>query len=449
MSDSTARNLLFCITLIILGGCAPPDTTDGTSLLGAPIKNTPGVNLNSNFTTVIYNGSIRLDWSTNNVGSCIASGDWSGARGTTGSEIIGTLVADSTFVLTCTGDDGDASDTAIISVGAIASPTVTLSAIPSSIAMNGSSTLRWSSTNATSCTASVDWSGARNPSGFANQNNLTSDKTYTLICSGPGGSASDSASVSVAATPTTPTLNISASPSQVAYNGSTTLSWSTVGVDTCNASGSWTGNRNTSGSTSNSNLTASQTYTLTCNGAGGTVTDSATVTVAAQSPTLTFSASPTSVSQNGSTTLNWSTTDATGCTASGDWSGSKGGSGSEMINSMLIDSQFTLDCSGAGGTVNDTVNVAVVLSNNGTALLSWVPPTENTDGSTLTDLAGYKVYYGTSSGSYGAPITINDPGLSSYMVENLGISDWFFVMKAFNSSGMESSYSTEISKTIN
>ncbi len=116
---------------------------------------------------------------------------------------------------------------------------------------------------------------------------------------------------------------------------------------------------------------------------------------------------------------------------------------------MMIDSQFTLDCSGAGGTVNDTVNVAVVLSNNGTALLSWVPPTENTDGSTLTDLAGYKVYYGTSSGSYGAPITINDPGLSSYMVENLGISDWFFVMTSFNSSGIESSYTTEISKTIN
>ena len=390
-----------------------------------------------------------MDWSTNNVGSCIASGDWSGTRSTTGSEIIGSLTADSTFVLTCTGDDGDASDTAIISVDAITSPTVTLSAIPSSIAMNGSSTLSWSSTDATSCTASVDWSGARNPSGSANQNNLTSDKTYTLTCSGPGGSASDSASVSVAATPTTPTLNISASPSQVAYNGSTTLSWSTVGVDTCNASGSWTGNKNTSGSTSNSNLTANQTYTLTCIGAGGTVTDSATVTVAAQSPTLTFSAAPTSVSQNGSTTLNWSTTDATGCTASGDWSGSKGGSGSETINSMIIDSQFTLDCSGAGGTVNDTVNVAVVLSNNGTALLSWVPPTENTDGSTLTDLAGYKVYYGTSSGSYGAPITINDPGLSSYMVENLGISDWFFVMTSFNSSGIESSFSTEISKTIN
>jgi len=166
-------------------------------------------------------------------------------------------------------------------------------------------------------------------------------------------------------------------------------------------------------------------------------------------PTVSLSANPTNVVTNGSTTLDWSSTNTTDCTASGDWTGGKGVSGSEIINSLTIDSQFTLDCNGASGTVNDTVNVAVVLSGNGTALLSWMPPTENTDGSTLTDLAGYKVYYGIFSGSYGAPITINDPGLSSYMVENLGISDWFFVITSFNSSGVESSYSNETSKTIN
>jgi hypothetical protein len=246
-----------------------------------------------------------------------------------------------------------------------------------------------------------------------------------------------------------PTISLSANPTTLTMNGSTTINWSSKHASDCTASGDWSGSKATSGIQTISALTTNSSFNLSCSGPGGNVSDSVSVTVAAPLPTLSFSASPSTVSQNGSTTLDWSSTDATGCTASGDWSGSKGGSGAETINSMIIDSQFTLDCSGAGGTVNDTVNVAVVLSNNGTALLSWVPPTENTDGSTLTDLAGYKVYYGTSSGSYGAPITINDPGLSSYMVENLGISDWFFVMTAFKSSGIESSYSNEVSKTIN
>jgi hypothetical protein len=115
----------------------------------------------------------------------------------------------------------------------------------------------------------------------------------------------------------------------------------------------------------------------------------------------------------------------------------------------MIDRQFTLTCSGAAGSVNSTVNVTVVLNNNGTALLSWTPPTENTDGSPLTDLAGYKIRYGNSPGSYNDTITINNPGLTSYLIENLASSDWYFVMTSFNSSGVESSYSTEVSKTIN
>ena len=101
------------------------------------------------------------------------------------------------------------------------------------------------------------------------------------------------------------------------------------------------------------------------------------------------------------------------------------------------------------GTPNENSNPAFTGFNNGKALLSWLPPTENTDKSVLTDLAGYKIYYGTSPGIYGTPIIINNPGLSSILVESLPISDWYFVMTAFNSSGIESSYSIEVSKTIN
>lgn len=92
--------------------------------------------------------------------------------------------------------------------------------------------------------------------------------------------------------------------------------------------------------------------------------------------------------------------------------------------------------------------VSVIPKGDGTALLSWTPPTENTDNSTLTDLAGFKIYYGTFPGEYDNTITIDNAGLSSHLVEDLDASDWFFVMTAFNSSGVESAYSAEVFKTI-
>lgn len=246
-----------------------------------------------------------------------------------------------------------------------------------------------------------------------------------------------------------PTISLSASPTTVPMNGSTTINWTSKRANDCTASGDWSGGKATSGSMTISTLTTNSSFNLSCSGPGGSASDSISVTVTAPLPTLSFSASPSTVSQNESTTLDWSSTDVTSCTASGDWSGNKSATGSETINLSTTDSQFTLTCSGEGGTVNDTVNVAVVLNNNGTALLSWAPPTENTDGSSLTDLAGYKIRYGTSSGSYGSTITINNPGLTSYLIENLASADWYFVMTSFNSAGTESAYSVEVNKTIN
>lgn len=93
--------------------------------------------------------------------------------------------------------------------------------------------------------------------------------------------------------------------------------------------------------------------------------------------------------------------------------------------------------------------VEVTQTGAGSATLSWTPPTENEDGSTLTDLAGYKIYYGVSEGSYPNQITVDNVGITTYVVENLSPDTYFFVSTAFNSSGVESDYSNVASKTIN
>lgn len=84
----------------------------------------------------------------------------------------------------------------------------------------------------------------------------------------------------------------------------------------------------------------------------------------------------------------------------------------------------------------------------GSASLSWTPPTRNTDGSTLTNLAGYKILYGTSSTSLSKSITVANPGVSSYVVDGLASGTWYFSLKAYTSTGTESASSTVGSKRI-
>jgi len=84
----------------------------------------------------------------------------------------------------------------------------------------------------------------------------------------------------------------------------------------------------------------------------------------------------------------------------------------------------------------------------GSATLSWQPPTQNTDGSPLANLAGYRIYWGTQQGSYPNSVTLNNPGLTAYVVENLTPNTYYFVTTAINSTGAESGYSNVASKTI-
>ena len=85
---------------------------------------------------------------------------------------------------------------------------------------------------------------------------------------------------------------------------------------------------------------------------------------------------------------------------------------------------------------------------SGSATLSWTPPTRNTDGSTLTNLAGYRIYYGTSSGALNRTVQIANPGLSRYVVENLTAATWYFSVRSYSSSGQESTASNVASKQI-
>jgi hypothetical protein len=72
----------------------------------------------------------------------------------------------------------------------------------------------------------------------------------------------------------------------------------------------------------------------------------------------------------------------------------------------------------------------------------------NADGSSLTNLAGYRIYYGTTSSALTRSININSAGLSSYVITGLTPATYYFAMTAYNGAGAESTRSSIVSKVV-
>jgi hypothetical protein len=86
---------------------------------------------------------------------------------------------------------------------------------------------------------------------------------------------------------------------------------------------------------------------------------------------------------------------------------------------------------------------------NGSATLQWVAPTENTNGTALTNLAGYRIYYGTSATAMTQTVQITNPDIVTYEVSNLSPGTWYFSARSYTSANVESNASAVASKTIN
>ena len=126
----------------------------------------------------------------------------------------------------------------------------------------------------------------------------------------------------------------------------------------------------------------------------------------------------------------------------------------------------TLALAGCGGASTSTPQSAVaspsstsssssssgptttVKSGTGTAQISWTPPTTTTDGSTLLNLAGYDIYYGTSPSALTQQVQVSNIGLTTYDVTGLGSGTWYFVVTSYTTDGTQSAPSNVVSHTI-
>lgn len=276
------------------------------------------------------------------------------------------------------------------------SPTVIgveLTASPSSLTLpTNSTTLSWTTTGSPdSCVASNAWTGAKSASGSSEgvSGLVAGSYVFEITCSKAGSTdATDSALVVVSSAPT-PTGSLSATGCSIAIGASScsgSVSWTTTDL-TANPTSisrntgspsSFTPSPLSGGSQSatlgygstefylyhNSVLLAQATATASCIG-GSSWNGSLCQAV---SPSVSLTASPSTIFSGSSATLSWTSTNVTSCTASavpasGSWIGAKSTSSSyphESTGNLSATTTFSISCTGAYGSVNDSKTVTVI-----------------------------------------------------------------------------------------
>ena len=130
-------------------------------------------------------------------------------------------------------------------------------------------------------------------------------------------------------------------------------------------------------------------------------------------------------------------------TQSGNLSGTPGSGDAGTYSNIII--------SVSDGTSTASLaafSIIVTQVANGSATVTWTAPTQNTDGSALTNLAGFNIYYGTSASNLNQSVQIANPGLTTYALGNLAPGAWYFAVNAYTTAGAESALSSIASKTI-
>jgi uncharacterized cupredoxin-like copper-binding protein len=395
----TTGQVIYDLTCLGPGG-----STQATRILSvSPTAPTslPVITFTAQPTLIQPGQSTTLTWNAANATACVASGgtasvSWSGSQPLTSAGMtLGPIDTAGTYslTLTCAGAGGSAAKDVVIVVSPTTVPpavTVDVDVSPTQVVAGSSANLAWTSSNATACSASGSWSGSEPLLGTeVSTGTLTTAAvySYTLTCTGPGGSATGTASLQVNPAAAVVT-NLAATPSTIQTGQSVMLSWGTTGAASCAASagtGAWAGVQpTTSTGTAIGPINTAGTYvfTLECTGPGGTSAPrSVTVTVTNPTPpaaaVVSFAANPSTIQVGQSVSLTWTTTNATACTASGgagSWGGSVGaasvGTSTGPINTAGTYT-FTLTCSGPGGVgAPNSVAVNVTGATPGPVIIS-------------------------------------------------------------------------------
>jgi hypothetical protein len=134
----------------------------------------------------------------------------------------------------------------------------------------------------------------------------------------------------------------------------------------------------------------------------------------------------------------WATFDATSGVLSGVPSGADVGSRQRV----------RVTASTAGASSTHEIDLQVVATADGAAEVALSAPATRTDGSTIGDLAGYRIYYGKTATRLDHFVDVKDASVPGAQVSGLTPGTWYFVATAYDASGFESETTEVASKTI-
>lgn len=361
-------------------------------------------------------------------------------------------------------------------------PPVSVSITPAAVSLQvgtGTQTFAAAVSNATNM--AVTWKVNGVTGGNATVGTITSAGQYSAPAAVPNPAAvtvsavsvadptkSAAATVTLTAAPAAVSVAVTPTTANVAF-GTGTQSFTATVSNSTNKAVTWQVNGVAGGSAASGTITTAGLYkapttlpsslavTVTAVAAAdATKSGSATVTLTVAAPTISGTAGttvmvgqaydfkPTAVDPNG-LPLTLSVTGKPAWlafnTATGELSGTPAASD-------VGTSAIKITVSNTKATASLSFSLAVVQTASGSASLSWVAPTTHTDGSSMTDLAGFRIYYGTQQGSLGTRIDVTNPTVTTSVVPNLSSGTWYFAVTAVDSAGHESGYSNVASKTI-
>ncbi len=134
-------------------------------------------------------------------------------------------------------------------------------------------------------------------------------------------------------------------------------------------------------------------------------------------------------------------------TSTGRLSGTPSAADARSYNGIVIAATDGTD-SASLGAFSIQVNPAPVLTSS--MSVSWVPPVERADGTplTLSDIDGYRLYYGTTPGNYPNSVDIPDGTASSATISDLPLGSYYVVMSTYDTSGLEGEQSAPVIKSV-
>lgn len=237
---------------------------------------------------------------------------------------------------------------------------------PLNVGAPGSYTLSWTSTNAASCSASGSWSGAQATNSSQAYSNVAAGAyTYSITCTNPAGSATDSVTVNVLSVPT---VSVSA-PAAVTAPASYTATWTSSNATSCTGSSRFNTLTGLTGSKAETNLpVGSYDYTVTCTNAVGAIASDTKRTVVYAAPFVDLKVDGSdgpALTRTGpaSYSASWTSSNATQCIGSSRLAGYSGLLGSRAETNIPAGTtyDYTVTCQNAAGTtVSDTIRMIVV-----------------------------------------------------------------------------------------